>query len=50
LNISIIVVGHSMGGSIATKAVNKIFEEKEKYKFHSQIKCISLNNMFYFIQ
>ena len=37
-NTSIILVGHSMGGSIATKTVQKIFEQKEVYKFYAAIK------------
>lgn len=39
-NVSIVLVGHSMGGSIATKAAEKIFLEKEAYPFHSQIKAL----------
>lgn len=35
---SVIIVGHSMGGAIATKLANNTFQEKEKYPYHINIK------------
>ncbi len=37
-NTSIIVVGHSMGGSIATKALQSVFEDPGPSKSRAQVK------------
>jgi len=37
-NTTIAMAGHSMGGSIATKATERIFIEKGKYPWHTVIK------------
>ncbi len=39
-NTSIVIVGHSMGGSIATKAVLKIFEQKATFPWWTTIKSL----------
>lgn len=38
---TIIVVGHSMGGAIATKTTERVFTQKEKYPWHNVIKGIT---------
>lgn len=43
-NTSIVIMGHSMGGSIAAKTTNKIYEHKDMYPWHTAIKgSISFN-------
>jgi len=42
-NISVIMVGHSMGGSIACKATEKIFEQRATYTWFNRIKGIFCN-------
>jgi len=37
-NTSLIIVGHSMGGSIATKTLCHMYEKRADYKACSQIK------------
>ena len=37
-NTSLIIVGHSMGGSIATKTAKAIFDQREQYKSAAMIK------------
>ncbi len=36
--VSIIVVGHSMGGAVATKAVREVLDNSGKYPFAKQIR------------
>jgi len=39
-NTSIILVGHSMGGSIVTKTAAKILQHKSKYLWYTSLKGI----------